>query len=267
MELSLGPTWQGWRADTAVTFALESAFCEAPAGEVVQLVKRIPVRPGEVIVFEVLARRTTEVVEGTEAQWQGLQINYYPFEGSQPGGPAQPNIGAGRSRANEIVLRPELQEYQLALAVPATADGSAFVEICCGSFGGSAAGLEFLRPRVRIEHPAYGSARQIAACRLIWNASTAEFEMDADSPNSGIALQSYSGGIVQLLAPTLSCPPHLFVQAEASASTRSVLAKAGRYDKTTGAIEIELIDMVTGALLPIESIASAELALNLTIEV
>ncbi|MNZ63356.1 hypothetical protein D3C78_815010 [compost metagenome] len=267
MELSLGTAWQGWRVDPAVTFSNESAFCYAPAGQTTQLVKRLPVRPGEVIVFEVLARRLTEVPPGTASQWQGLLINFYPYEGSQAGGPAVPNLGAGRSRANEIVLRPDLQEYRLALAVPVTAGPGAYVEICCGSFSGSDASFEFLLPRLTIQHAAFGAARQVAACRLVWDAGVGVFSVDSDSPNHGVTLSGYANGVLQLEAPALSCTPRVAVHTEASASMRSVLAKAGRYNKAAGTVEIELISLISGELVSIESIDGAELALNLTLEV
>ncbi len=267
MDLSLGMSWQGWRADAAVTFSLDSAFCEAPAGAVVQLVKRLPVCAGELVVFEVLARRTSSVEAGTEAQWQGLQLNYYPFEGSQAGGPAQPNIGAGRSRANEIVLRSELQEYRVALAIPVTAGPGAFVEICCGSFAGSAAGFEFLHPRVSIERAVFGAARQVAAGRLVWDGGLGQFAIDPDSPGCGLEITGYAGGVLQVSAPPLACTPRVLLHAEASVTTRGLLARAGSYQKNSGELVIELVSLTTGELLGIETIPGAELALNLTLEV
>lgn len=267
MEISLGTDWQGWSADPAVTFSRESAFCSAPAGATAQLTRRIPVRPGEVLVFDVLARRTSEVDPATAVQWQGLVINFYPFEGSQAGGPARPNLNAGSSRASEIVLRPDMQEYRVSLAIPATAGPEAYAEICCGSFGGSAADLEFMRPRLRIESAAYGAARQIAAGRLVWDSGLGGFYLDLKSPSFGLRVIGYELGQLQLSAERLPFNPRIFVQAELGAATRAVWPKAGNYDQVTGALQVELISMLDGELLAVESIPGAELALNLTLEV
>ncbi|VVN76491.1 hypothetical protein [Pseudomonas fluorescens] len=258
MSVSLGHAWQGWTKTSGVTITDESARCSAGLGGTASLTRRVPVRAGESLVFSLLCRRISVVLAETATAWQGPVIVYYPYEGCPEG---------QVMRAHTTVIRPSLQEYRLPFTVPETAGAEAFVELVVGSFESSAAELEFLRPLLEIKSAVLGSARQVAAGRLKWSAADSSFHLDALSPSAGLVVESYAAGVITLVAEKLATAPLIFVQPEASATSRHVLAKAGQFDRSTGRFVIELVSLLDASLVNVQAISGIELIINVSIEV
>lgn len=258
MSVSLSHAWQGWTKTAGVTITDESALCSAGLGATASLTRRVPVRAGESLVFSLLCRRISVVLEETKTAWQGPVMAYYPYEGC----PADQVM-----RAHTTVIRPSLQEYRLPFTVPETAGPEAFVELSVGSFESSAADLEFLRPLLEIKSAVLGSARQVAAGRLKWSSADSSFQLDALSPSAGLVVESYAAGVITLMAERLASMPRISVQAETSVTSRHVLAKAGQFNRSTGRFVIELVSLLDASLVNAQAIGGLELIINVSIEV